>query len=157
MRKPKEKPQVDLTVPVDIDVLKSDDPCFGELWDPRDNNCAVCHAIEVCGILYQEKIKTKKRSFEKEHGPMLDQEQYAHVNFDTVATSIQKAADKGQFFTVEDLKYTVATLAKCKDDTSTMEYIRRMLPKYNMTIQNNLITIYGQGTDNHKTTGGITP
>lgn len=156
MRKPKEKQNVDLTRPVDLDQLKSDDPCFGKLWDPRDSSCAICHAIETCGILYQEAIKKKKKTFELEKGPLLDEERFSKVDFDKIAKAIERQMEKGIQFTLEDLKFTVATYAVSKDTTATMEYIKRMLPKYNMTIQNGIITMYGKGTDNHQEPGRLT-
>lgn len=156
MRTPKEKMDVDLTKPINKDAMQKDDPCFGSLWDPTNNSCAICHSIEVCGILYQEKIKKKKTSFEKEKGPTLDMAKFNSVDFERIARNIEAYSKKDIDITIDDLITTIAQAATIKDKTTILEYIKRQLPLYNLTIENNVIVSYEKGSDNFQAPGQLT-
>jgi len=145
-----------LTKPLNIDQSMSNDPCFGKLWAPQDSECAICHAIEMCGIIYQDTILKKKKAFEKEKGPTLDQAQYEHVDFASIVKAIEKGINKGKTYSFDDLVYTIGELAKSKDTQATKEYLKRMLPKYNMTINEGRIVFYDKGTDNYQEPGRLT-
>ncbi len=145
-----------LTRPINVDTMQKDDPCFGKLWEPSDSSCAVCHAIEICGILYQETIKKKKASFEKEKGPTLDMAQFNSVDFEKIAKNIEAWNKKGESISLSDLEVTIAQAAKVKDKKTIMEYVKRQLPLYNLTIENNVIVSHEAGTNNLQREGKIT-
>lgn len=156
MRQPKEQMELDLTKPINKDEMKKDDPCFGKLWEPTDSNCALCHAIDICGVLYQETIKKKKTKFEKEKGPTLDMAKFESVDFERIAKNIEAFTKKGEKITIKDLEVTIAQAAKIKDKKTILEYIKRQLPLYNLTIENNIIVSHEAGADNMRVQGKLT-
>jgi len=132
-RKPKEEEtKMDLTRPINNLEIKDDD-CFGQMWNPKDKNCALCSDLEICGIKYQEVIEDKKTNYEKEYEP-LDMADFSCVNMSKIVDFIKKYQDDDPL-TYEEVEEYVMDKAKIRDKTSVGEFLKRNFVKYNITIK----------------------
>jgi len=131
----KNKKEVDLLVPIDVDTLVSSGPddCFGKEWDPSDKDCSICHDVEICGILKQSTIKSRKKEIEKKVGPMLDQTAFEKVPVGLIVDNI-KTWSKSDPATYDELFESISLHAQTKDGVAVREFIARMLPKYGLKI-----------------------
>lgn len=130
------KTEVDLTTLLDPAKLITGDDCFGKEWDPSDKDCAICHDVEICGIVAQEGLKKKKRDLEKKKGPFLDMTAFEKVPMDSIVTNIINYAEDGDPATMDELIETIGDKAQTKDKVAIREYIKRMLPRYNLIVTN---------------------
>ena len=151
MKKPREqKTEVDLTVLQDpAQLMGNGTDCFGNEWDPTDKDCAICHDVEICGIVYQEKIKGKKRKAESEKGPFLDQTAFENVPVDKIVKSVRQWAEDDDPATYEELEEQIMDSAKTKDKVAVREFIKIMCSRENLIITEEKTIVPNEGTDNH--------
>ena len=161
MKNPRNEPkQVDLTTLLDPKALISDDPedCFGELWDPQDKDCAICHDVEICGIVKQEDTKKKVKAIEKREGPMLDQTAFEKVPIEKIVQNIKEWAADGDPATYEELADQISKSAQTKDSVAVREYIKRILPRHGLVMTPEKTIVPNESTDHHLASGQpITP
>lgn len=134
MKKPRDiKTEVDLTKPVsNLKVTEGD--CFGQEWNPQSKDCSICADNEICGIKYQEIIKTKKTSYEKKQSYPLDMTDFKNVNMDKIVNIIAKYQDD-EPLEYEEVEELIMKAAKTKDKIAVREFIKRNTPTYNITIK----------------------
>lgn len=145
MRKPRTKPtEVDLTVPVDPEKLLREDEndCFGtDQYAPQDKDCSLCADIEICGIKFQELVKTKKKIVEAEKGPMMDQTDLDGVDMGKVEKLARRYQDEGEPMTFAELQDAIKLQAKTKDTNAVIELIRRELPLTKMMLKDGVVYV----------------
>jgi len=160
MKKPRNtQKEVDLTTLLDPEKLMSDNPddCFGRSWEPQDKDCAVCHDVEICGIVKQEEIKGKVKKLEKEKGPFLDQTAFDNVPIEKIVTEMKNWAEENDPATYDELEETIAKSAKTKDTVAIREYIKRMLPRYGLIItEEKTVVSYESANSNSVTKSPLT-
>lgn len=138
-KQPRNKPtEANLTTLLDPKELMTDNPedCFGKAWDPQDKDCAICHDVEICGIVKQEAIKKRVKKVEKEKGPMLDQTAFEKVPQEKIVAGLTEWANDGEPATYEELSEQIGKLARTKDEVAIREYIKRFLPRHGFIITN---------------------
>jgi hypothetical protein len=129
MRKTRtEKQEINLLEPITLPDTDPDD-CFGKEYDPRDRDCSICADIEICGIKTQVELQKKKKEFENNNGPLLDQTDFKSVNWKKIEQKALEYEVNNEPLTFEELLDTIKTLANTKDEVAVLEYIRRTLPK----------------------------
>ena len=134
----KEKTEVDLTKPVS-NLQVQDDDCFGKEWNPHNRDCSICADNELCGIKYQEVLKKKKQSYEKQHTP-LDMANFDLVNMEKIVSIIKKyQEDEPLYF--DELEELVGKAAKSKHKIAIREFIKLNIPKYNIIVKDNQVYV----------------
>jgi uncharacterized Fe-S cluster-containing radical SAM superfamily enzyme len=125
-----QKTEVNLLVPVDPKVIQTTEQtdCFGKEWDARANECCVCADETLCGILFNEKVKTKKLTFEIEKGPLLDQCDFPGVDMARIERLAKKYESEGNPMTFMELQDLIQQQANTKDNETVIQFIKRKLP-----------------------------
>jgi len=145
MRKPKTEPtKVDLTTPIDPGMYLPEDEadCFGtEEYSPQNKDCSLCSDIEICGIKFQEHVKTKKKVVETEQGPLMDQSDLDGVDLGKVEKLAKKYYLEGSPMTFEELQEAIRIQANTKDNDAVLELIKRELPLTNMILKEGLVYV----------------
>lgn len=152
MKQPREtKKEIDLTSLLDPSELMSDNPddCFGKEWDPQDKDCSICHDVEICGIVKQQEIQSRKKKVEDTKGPMLDQTAFEKVPIEKITTTMKNWAEDGDPSTYEELEETIMASAQTKDKVAVREYIKRTLPRHGLTITPEKTIVPNESADNH--------
>lgn len=153
MRKPKEtKKEVDLTTLLDPSELmgESPDDCFGKEWDPQNGDCAICHDIEICGIVKQSEIKKKVKNMEKKAGSFLDMTAFEKVPMDKIAKTAIEWAEDDDPASYEELVEQIGQIARTKDPVAIREYIKTQLPKYKLMITPEKTVVPYDSSDNNQ-------
>jgi|WetSurMetagenome_2_1015567.scaffolds.fasta_scaffold914003_1 hypothetical protein len=122
--------KVDLLVPMvpgDIHPEEQTD-CFGLEYSPTDRDCSICSDQDICGIVYSEKVKIKKKSFEVENGPTLDMTDFKGVDMNNIERLARKYETEGEPMTFEELQNAIKMLANTKDEEAVIQFIKRELP-----------------------------
>jgi len=123
--KPKDKKDLDLSQPIDKSKsYYSNVPCFGQLWDLVSRECMVCAANEVCAVFMQENVKKKADDFEKKEGYFLDTTDFYGVD-SKMLTWLEK--NRGEEITSLDLVEAVKRLAKCRDESACVLFVKRLI------------------------------
>jgi len=138
MRKNHEKStKVDLLVPVVPGDLQPEEKtdCFGVEYSPRDSTCSLCADIDLCGIVFQEKVKDKKLTFEIENGPLLDQTDFQGVDMVRIEKLVRKYEGEGEPMTFKELQDLIAGQANTKDSEAVIQFIKRELPLTNIYLK----------------------
>lgn len=151
MKNPREtKKEVDLTTLLDPAELITDneEDCFGRAWNPQDKDCAICADVEICGIVKQAEIKSRVKKVEKEKGPMLDQAAFEKVPIEKIVGNMRQWAEDNDPSSYEELEQSIMAVARTKDKVAVREYIKRTLPKYNLTITKEKTIVPYEGTGN---------
>lgn len=137
------KTSVDLTQAVNFDefTLKEND-CFGRLWDPRENDCAVCADCQLCGIVFNEKtVKAKRKQLEAEKGPFLDQvKPLSNEAANNLNNSILGMITDGDSISINDLYDAVKKLTKSKDKVFIERESQAFLDAHGFVIENGILT-----------------
>jgi hypothetical protein len=129
MRKSIEKKtEVDLLVPIDPETIAVDSDCFGKEWESRASECNICADETLCQIIFNEQIKGKKKAFETEHGPLLDQSDFLAVDMAKIERLAKKYQDEQQPMTFQELQDVIASMANTKDNEAVIQFIKRELP-----------------------------
>lgn len=137
MRTPKEnKTDIDLLVPVNVDDFKLDeDDCFGRMWEPTNKDCSICADIEVCGIIYQDRvIKPKKKQYEEEGATPLDLAKFEQVDWINIVKVVEKYEKDGDPMVLSELIDYVKGIANVSDDSIIELYIKSRVKKHNLEI-----------------------
>lgn len=59
--------KVNLLKPLDLDKLgTAEDPCFGQLFDPKAEECKICGDCEICSIIMGQKLHLQRNQLEQE-------------------------------------------------------------------------------------------
>ena len=152
MKKPREtKKEVDLTTLLNPEQLMGENPddCFGKLWDPQDADCAICHDVEICGIVKQADTKKKVVALEKKKGPFLDMTAFDKVPMEKIAAGIRTYAEDGDPYTYDELVEDIGKSARTKDTVAIREYIKAQLPRFNLTVTQEKTVVPYDGIDNN--------
>jgi uncharacterized protein YqfB (UPF0267 family) len=126
----KTETKVDLMVPVtpeSIVPVESSD-CFGQEWQPRAQECSICSDETLCGIVFSEKVKDKKLTFETQNGPLLDSVDWKSVDMVRIEKLVKKYQDEGEPMTFQELQDVIAGQANTKDEEAVIQFIKRELP-----------------------------
>ncbi len=160
MKNPRDKKtDVDLTTLLDPEQLRNDnaDDCFGKEWDPQDRDCSLCHDVEICGIVKQQTIETRKQKIEKDKGPFLDMTAFEKVPMDKIAINLKNWAAEDDPASLEELEETIGKAARTKDKVAIREYIKRTLHQFDLMItQDKTIKPYESPVNNDYTRQPIT-
>lgn len=152
MKKPREKKtEVDLTTLLDPEQLKMDNPddCFGKEWDPQDADCALCHDVEICGIVKQSTTQKKVTALEKKKGPFLDMTAFEKVPMEKIVEGIRSYAADGDPYTYDELVEDIGKTARTKDKVAVREYIKAQLPRFNLTVTPEKTIVPYESIDNN--------
>jgi uncharacterized protein YqfB (UPF0267 family) len=131
------KTEVDLLVPVKIAEIIPEEStdCFGKEWDARASECCMCADETLCSILFNEKTKAKKKAFEDEHGPLLDQTDLQGVDMAKIERLAKKYQDEQAPMTFQELQDVIASMANTKDNEAVIQFIKRELPLTNIYLK----------------------
>lgn len=67
--------QVSKARPLDLSILGTkDDPCFGKLYSPKEDECKQCGDCEICAIVYSQTTLVKKRKAKEKEETYVDTE-----------------------------------------------------------------------------------
>ncbi|MCB9047638.1 MAG: hypothetical protein H6550_16005 [Chitinophagales bacterium] len=126
MREPRDKnnyEKVDYTIPVKTDKVmaydqkKFGDTCFGKEWAPNERLCAMCHDIDICGMVFHANVKKLVAKVEEsEPAPFLDKTDLDGVDRNAVIIWIQTKPRK--FSEMVDYVYAMAGCS----DKETVRY-----------------------------------
>ena len=130
------KQEINLLEPVILSDIISPDDCFGLEYDPRSNDCSICADLELCGIKYQTVVQKKKKEFEDQNGPMLDEVDFKAVDWKKIEIKALEYEELGEPMKFEELMEAIMIIAKIKDSTAAAEYIKRSLPNTNLILEN---------------------
>jgi hypothetical protein len=157
MKKPREKKtEVDLTTLLSPEQLMDgvpDNDCFGKEWNPQDGDCALCHDVEICGIVKQSAIQKRVKAVEKKKGPMLDQTAFEKVPQEKIAATLRNWAADDDPASYEELEETIGKAASTKDKVAIREYIKAFLPRHALTITEEKTIIPYESIDNNEGQG----
>jgi hypothetical protein len=129
------KTEVDLLKPVTLPEPEPGD-CFGSSeYDPRDKDCSVCADLELCGLKREVALRSKKKKFEEDNGPLLDQTDFQSVNWDSIYKKAIEYEDSGEPMTFQELTEAISTIAKTKDQVAVAEFINREMPKEKLELK----------------------
>lgn len=118
---------LDLTIPIETDNIMAKvnvDDCFGKLWDIRTLECSKCAERDVCGIIFNSNVVTKKvAEVQEDQGAIfLDL-----TDFDNITKKkIFDWVDSGKT-TAKDLIAYVMGLACTSDRTAAIEFLKRFI------------------------------
>ena len=80
--------------PLNIEDLSQSEDCFGRAWDPQHRACSVCADVDICGVVFQEKVVIPKTKKFDESLP-LDLLDFSKVDWDNVSKLVSKYQDAG--------------------------------------------------------------
>ena len=124
------KTEVDLLVPVipaNIIPIEQTD-CFGVEFESRSSECSVCSDSELCMIVWAEKVKSKEKALEKEHGPFLNQVDLPGLDMTKIEKLAKKYQGENQPMTFQELQDLIKIQVNTKDDETVIQLIKRSLP-----------------------------
>ena len=129
MRKVKtEKKEVDFLKPVAIPEIDLDD-CFGQEYDPRDKDCALCSDLTYCGLVYADRVKKEIKNTEMDSGSYMDQVDFEGVSWTKIQDKAKEYEQLGDPMSHVELVEAIMSIAKTKDDIAVSEFIKRTMPK----------------------------
>jgi uncharacterized protein YqfB (UPF0267 family) len=122
--------KVDLLAPIisNTIVCSEQTDCFRKEWDARASECNICSDEILCGILFSEAVKSKKKAFEVEHFPFLDQCDFKGVDMTKIERLAKKYEEEGEPMTFEELQKLIQDQANTKDVEAIIQFIKRELP-----------------------------
>lgn len=112
--------------PINIEELSQSDDCFGKAWDPQHRSCSVCADVDICGVVFQDKVVIPKKDKFEESLP-LDMTNFDAVNWDKMSLLVSKYLQDGAPLTYEELFELVQNTSKNKDTYITKLYIEKSL------------------------------
>lgn len=117
--------------PLNIDDLSQSSDCFGKIWDAQHRLCSVCADVDICGVVYQEKIVIpKKKKFDV--SLPLDLLDFKKVDWAKIGRLVKKYQDDGEPMTYEELMRYVGQLANIKDPFMIKLFIEKSLKPNNL-------------------------
>lgn len=105
--------KVDTTKPlIGIDLFKlgsENDPCFGKLYDPKDDICRRCGDIEVCAIAYSQNNHKLRKKAETTFTAMDMEEMEIDKMSDTLKAKklIRRLINNHKVISIDNLKLQV--------------------------------------------------
>lgn len=97
-------PTVNIMEPIDITKLgTSEDPCFGKLFEPTNEQCKICGDCEICSIIMGQKLHLQRAQIEKE-SRFKDIEEPAILRDPTTIIFERLKLAQGKFVLIENLK-----------------------------------------------------
>ena len=126
----KKKTEINLLIPAVIDniIPIEQTDCFAKEWEARDNDCQICADETLCSIVYTEKVKDKKLTFEIMNGPLLDSTDFKGVDMARIERLAKKYEEEGEPMTFEELQQIIQGEANTKDTEAIIQFIKRELP-----------------------------
>ena len=124
----KKETKVDLLVPVTQINPVEDTDCFGKEFSAHAQECSICSDETLCNIVWSEKVKDKKLTFEIENGPTLDVMDLKGVDMAKIEKLAKKYESEGEPMTFQELQDVIATQANTKDEEAVIQFIKRELP-----------------------------
>lgn len=95
-------PEIDVSLPVDVQKLMGQtteaEDCYTFLWEPGDSMCNVCASFDMCGLIYNTRIKKKVAAIEKEKGGYLDSSLFECIDRNDVKTWLKHKPRTGKQF-----------------------------------------------------------
>ncbi len=126
-----EKTEISRLKPLNIEGLSQSDDCFGKAWDPQHRMCSVCADVDICGVVYQEKVVIPKiKKFDL--SLPLDLLDFSKVDWDKVSKLVSKYQDAGEPMMYEELMRYVKDLANIKDEFMIKLFIESSLKPNNL-------------------------
>lgn len=120
------KTEVSRLKPLNIDDLSQSDDCFGKAWDPQHRLCSVCADVDICGVVFQEKVVIpKKKKFDM--SLPLDLLDFKKVDWAKIGKLVKKYQDGGEPMMYEELVAYIKTLANIKDPFMIKLFIEKSL------------------------------
>jgi hypothetical protein len=120
------KTEVSRLKPLNIDDLSQSDDCFGKAWDPQHRLCSICADVDICGVVYQEKVVIPKKKKFDESLP-LDLLDFSKVDWAKIGKLVKKYQDDGEPMTYEELMRYIKDLANIKDEFMIKLFIEKSL------------------------------
>lgn len=134
------KTDVNLLKPVNReDYPVKEDDCFGKEWNPQCIECSLCADVELCGIIYQDKVKSKVKDYQDKSGPSLDLVSFKYVDWTSIYKLAVKYKEDNSPLMYDELLDYVMDKAMLKDKLTASFYIERELPKHDLVNINNEI------------------
>lgn len=146
-RKDKVKLIKDLTIPIPIELLGTeDDPCFGKLHDPRADECKRCGDREICAISMGQ-VNNMKRLLVEKSGNFKDLEELdikpqvdKKVLRKSVKNRIREMTKMGSSKGVDIEMVVEDVFASYQKDGFTKPGIRRIIDKMATASQHIILT-----------------
>jgi hypothetical protein len=138
-----QKTEVNLLIPVDpkaIQTMEQTD-CFGKEWDARASECCICSDETLCGILFNDKVRGKKLTFEIEKGPLLDSVDFAGVDMARIERLAKKYESESNPMAFQELQELIQQQVNTKDVESIIQFIKRELPLTKMYLKEGLCLV----------------
>lgn len=125
------KTEVSRLKPLNIDDLSQSDDCFGKAWDPQHRLCSVCADVDICGVVFQEKVVIPKKKKFDESLP-LDLLDFKKIDWAKIVKLVSQYQDEGEPMTYEELMQYVKDLAHIKDPFMVKLFIEKSLKPNNL-------------------------
>ena len=131
------KTKVDLLVPVTPESVMPEEvtDCFGQEFQARNSDCSLCADGDLCQIVYTEKVKDKKKDFEVEHGPLMDETDFKGIDMTRIEKLAKLYQEKEEPMTFEELQDIIKEEAYTKDSEAVIQFIKRELPLTKMYLK----------------------
>jgi hypothetical protein len=127
--------KVDLFKPLDLDKIgTSEDPCFGKLFDPKEEECKICGDCEICSIIMGQKLHLQRAELEKETR-FKDLEEVDLLKDPTTIIYNRLKRAENKFVSIENLKKELNRKGIPKKKIQRMEidgYFKRLLTDENL-------------------------
>jgi len=136
-KKRAKKTEVSRLKPLNIDDLSQSDDCFGKAWDPQHRLCSICADVDICGVVFQEKVVIpKKKKFDV--SLPLDLLDFEKVDWAKIGKLVKKYQDEGEPMTHKELMSYIKGMANIKDDFMVKLFIEKSLKPNKLKCSENL-------------------
>jgi hypothetical protein len=137
------KTKIDLLFPVSPELIVPEEQtdCFGQEFEARNYDCSLCADSDLCQIVYIEKIKDRKLTFEIMNGPLLDVTDFKGVDMARIEKLVKKYEEEGEPMTFEELQKIIQGEANTKDVEAIIQFIKRELPLTKMYLKEGLCLV----------------
>lgn len=125
------KTEISRLKPLNIEDLSQSDDCFGKAWDPQHRMCSVCADVDICGVVYQEKVVIPKTKKFDESLP-LDLLDFSKVDWAKIGNLVKKYQDAGEPMMYEELMRYIKDLANIKDEFMIKLFIENSFKSNNL-------------------------
>ena len=127
-RQPRKKKthKVDLTIPIDkTKITTQEGDCFGKEWDPETKECAMCADSEVCGIIFDDQVRStiSKKESESKYLDQVD----ANLDVQKIKNIVKYTCDCNEPTTVEELFEYCKYKTGLKSDEAVIDIMKRLI------------------------------
>lgn len=126
-KKRTKKTDISRLIPVNIDDLSQSDDCFGKAWDPQHRYCSVCADVDICGVVFQERVVLPKKDKFDLTQP-LDLANFEKVDWARIGKVVKKYQDEGEPMTYEELMDYIGDYTGMKDEFMIKLFMEKELP-----------------------------